>query len=191
MAIFVALLTPVCAHGQEPEIEMGKGNVDFLMESTPMKPHENVYIEDVEAQVKEAHEEAKAAGKEVRRSEMLIKKVKAKNYGDRKHLQAETLKALERKKKADQARLKIWVQREALQREVLAYEKRRQRAKDRAQKAEESVEIARTKLADTRQTRMATVSPKRTPSPSMKKYRRVRVNFGDESKSKKGVADAY
>ena len=189
-----ALLAPVSAFSQEPDVELGRSgppSEDFLMESTPMKPHENVYIDDVEAQVKEAQDEVKNASKEVRRTEALLKKAKAKNFGDKKHLQKEMVSALERKKKADNARLKIWIQREALQREVLAYEKRRARAKDRAQKAEEAVETARTKLADSRQTRMAAGSPKRTPSPQMKKYRRVKVNFGDEGKSKKGVADAY
>src|SRR5262245_59767929 len=55
---------------------------DMLMESTPIKPHENVYIEDVEAQLKEAKDEVRSARQEVLKSEEMLKKVKAKNYGD-------------------------------------------------------------------------------------------------------------
>lgn len=177
---------PSYLFAQEPEIEMG-GSADFLMESTPMKPHENVYIEDVEAQVKEAHEEARTAAKEVRTTELLIKKVKARNFGDKKHLQKDMLASLERKKKADSARLKIWVQREKLQKDILAYEKKRARAKSKADKAEDAVIAAKDKLNESRQSRLATGS---RPAPSTKKYKRVKVNFG-ESKRKKGVADAY
>jgi hypothetical protein len=181
---------PSCLYAQEPDIEMG-GSADFLMESTPMKPHENVYIEDVEAQVKEAHDEAKSVAKEIKNTELMIKKVRKKNYGDKKNLQKDTLDSLERKKKADTARLKVWIQREKLQKEILAFEKRRARAKVRAQKAEDSVVAAKDKLHDSRQTRMSVGNNHRAPPTNTKKYRRVRVNLGDESRSKKGVADAY
>jgi chromosome segregation ATPase len=175
------------ANDEEMEVEMGRSSPeadDLLVESTPMKPHENIFIEDVEAQLKETKEEAKSAQLEVKKSEERLKKVKSKNYGDKKKLQIETISALERKKKADVARAKIEKQREHLQRDVLALEKRRMKAKERAAKSEEAIETAKIKLHDAKKDRVAAGASTKAPaSRPKKKYRKVKVNFKN--------ADAY
>lgn len=173
------------------EMAPSSGNDDMLLESSPVKPHDSVFIEDVEAQVREVREEVKNTQKEIEKSDGYLRKVKAKNYGDKKQLQKETISSIERKKKADTARLKIERQREALQKEILAYERRRNRAKERADKAEDNVDTAKERLVDARQERAAMSAASR-PAPPQKKARKVRVNFGEEPRGKKGLAaDAY
>ena len=182
------ICAPVYSSAQEEdlEVEMGRSSPesdDLVVESTPVKPHENVYIEDVEAQLQEAKEEARAAQKEVQRSEERLKKVRAKNYGDKKHLQKETIKALERKKAADQQRAKIEKQREKLQSDILAYEKKRARAKSKADKSVDSIEQAKNRLIDAKQERMAMGQGKPVPETSKKRHRKVKIDFGENPKT--------
>ncbi len=180
-AICMVLITIfcVCSHAQEMEVEMGRSSPDsddLLLESTPTKPHENVFIEDVEAQLKESKEEAKAVQLEIKKSEDHLRKARAKNYGPKKKQQNETIAALEKKKKADIARAKIEKQKTAIQKDVLNLEKKRIRAKEKAEKSEEAIVIAREKLYDARKQRLAAGTATVKPSKVSRK-KKVKVNF--------------
>ncbi|HEX4925022.1 MAG TPA: hypothetical protein VFV50_13090 [Bdellovibrionales bacterium] len=196
VAAVFALLLPLAAGANDEDlmdVEMApsSGNEDMLLESTPVKPHDSVFIEDVEAQVRDAREQVKSTQKELEQTDAYLRKVKSKNYGDKKHLQKETIGSIERKKKADAARLKVERQKEALQKEILAYEKRRARAKERAEKAEDRIDRAQERLVQARQTK-ASMTQANRPPPPVKKAKKVRVEFGDEPRRKKGLAaDAY